>query len=250
MIDIHNHILPGIDDGAKNTQVSIEMAKVALDQGIHTIVATPHHKNGSYTNKKDSILKQVDILKELIIYEDIPLTLLPGQEPRIYEDLVEDLQDGDVLSLNKTKYVHIEFPFESVPRYAEKLLYNLQIAGYTPVIVHPERNKVLKEDPDRMYDFVQKGALSQVTAASVVGKFGKDAQKYTHQLLESNLTHFIASDAHNTIARPYYMADAFQFVQGEFGHELFSVLMENSQLLVENKNINKFEPFRIKKKKF
>lgn len=250
MIDIHNHILPGVDDGAKTEEDSIEMAKAAVAEGIHTIIATPHHKNGHFNNERDTILMQVNILRQLFAKHDIPLTLLAGQETRIYGDMVEDLEKGELLSLNKTKYIHVEFPFREVPRYAGQLLYDLQIAGYVPIIVHPERNREILENPNKLYDYVRKGALTQVTAASMIGKFGKTTQKFTHQLIDANLTHFIASDAHNTTTRGFRMAEAYQELRQTFGDEAFYIFMENGQLLVENKNVNKLEPQPIKKKKF
>lgn len=250
MIDIHNHILPGVDDGAKTEDESIAMAYAAIKEGIHTIIATPHHKNGHFDNYKDSIIKQINILKALFAEKEIPLTLLVGQETRIYGDMVKDIEKGELLPLNETKYIHVELPFRSVPRYASQLLFDLQIAGYVPVIVHPERNQEILEHPDILYNFVQKGALTQITAASMIGKFGKEAQKFTHQLIEANLTHFIASDAHNTTTRPFYMAEAFQLLQNQFGNELHYLMAENAQLLADNSNVNRLEPQKIKKKKF
>src|SRR5699024_206620 len=205
MIDIHTHILPGVDDGAQTEDDSIEMAKAAVEEGIHTIIATPHHKNGSYDNVRENILTYTKILNELFQSEGIPLTLLAGQETRINGDMVEDLENGDILPINDTKYVFVEFSSTQVPRYAKQLLFDIQVAGYTPIIVHPERNQELMERPNRLYEFVRKGALTQITAGSLVGKFGKNIQKFTHQLIEANLTHFIASDAHNTTTRSFWM---------------------------------------------
>src|SRR5699024_5030439 len=189
-------------------------------------------------------------LRQLFTQHDIPLTILAGQETRIYGDMVEGLKKGEILPLNETKYVHVEFPFREVPRYAEQLLYDLQIEGYVPIIEHPERNKELLENPNKLYDLVRKGSLTQVTAASIIGKFGKDTQKFTHQLIDANLTHFIASDAHNTTTRGFCMAEAYRELEQKFGTEAVYLSMENAQLLIENKNVNKLEPHPIKKKRF
>jgi len=250
LIDIHNHILPGVDDGAKTEEESLDMARSAIAEGIHTIIATPHHKNGHFNNGRNYIQLQVDILRQLLAEHDIPLTILPGQETRIYGDMVEGLKQGEILPLNETKYVHVEFPFREVPRYAEQLLYDMQMEGYVPIIVHPERNSELREQPKKLYDRVRKGSLTQVTAASLIGKFGKESQRFTHQLVDANLTHFIASDAHNTTTRRFYMADAYQELEQRFGNEAVYLFMENGQLLIENKNVNKIEPEPIKKKRF
>src|SRR5690625_3127451 len=127
MIDIHCHILPGVDDGAQTEADSIEMAKVAVEEGIHTIVATPHHKNGSFENVQESILTYTKILNELFKEQEIPLTLLAGQETRINGDMIEDLANGELLPLNHSKYVFVEFSSSHVPRYAKQMLFDLQV---------------------------------------------------------------------------------------------------------------------------
>ncbi|GEN30147.1 protein-tyrosine phosphatase [Cerasibacillus quisquiliarum] len=249
MIDIHSHILPGVDDGAQTEIDSIEMAHAAVQQGIHTIIATPHHMNGQYENEKQSIIKHVELLNELLESENIPLTVLPGQEIRIYGELLEDLQQGTIQSLNNTKYIFIEFPSGHVPRYAEQMLFDIQVAGYIPIIVHPERNRELSEQPNKLYEFVRKGALTQVTAASVIGKFGKTIQKFTEQIIEANLAHFIASDAHNTTSRGFCMKEAYQEIEKLYGLDMTYMFLENGEYLILGENINKYEPKRITKKK-
>src|SRR5699024_2014064 len=143
---IHSHILPGIDDGAKTEQDSIEMAKAAVEEGITKIVATPHHKNRSYDNYKDEIIHHISVLNDLITANNLPLTIIPGQEVRIYGEILEDFENGEILPVNHTKYVLIEFPTSAVPQYADKLFYDMQLAGLVPVIVHPERNRELLEN--------------------------------------------------------------------------------------------------------
>ncbi|MFC4025120.1 tyrosine-protein phosphatase [Oceanobacillus longus] len=250
MIDIHSHILPGVDDGAKTEEDSLAMAKEAVSQGITTIIATPHNKNGKYDNERASIKNNVQILSELLVKEDIPLTVISGQETRINGEMIEDINNGKLLPLNDTKYLFVEFPSANVPRYSSQMLFDIQVAGYTPIIVHPERNQELIEHPSRLYEFVKKGALTQVTAASIVGKFGKNIQKFSHQLVEANLTHFIASDAHNTTTRGFCMDEAFHELKNEYGSDYFYMFLENSQLLLDNMNVNRMEPSQVKKKKF
>ena len=250
MIDIHSHILPGIDDGAQTEADSLKMARAAVKEGITTIVATPHHRNGKYDNERNNIIRWVETLNELIISEGIPLTVLPGQETRINGDMIPELENNIILPINNTKYVFVEFPSAHVPRYASQMLFDIQVAGYIPVIVHPERNQELIEHPNRLYEFVKKGALTQVTAASVEGKFGKNIQKFSRQIIESNLAHFIASDAHNTTTRGFVMNEAFQLIQNDYGDDYVYMYLENSELLIDNKNVNRVEPSNIKRKKF
>lgn len=251
MIDIHSHILPGVDDGAKSYTDSLVLAQKAVSEGIHTILATPHHRNGKYENVREDILKRVEELNKMLSEERINLKVLPGQETRIYGEMVEDYRKGDLLTLNQVStYLFVEFPSNSVPGYAERLFYDFQNEGLTPVIVHPERNAELIERPDKLYTLVKNGAVTQVTAASLTGYFGKNIQKFSNQMIESNLTHFIASDAHNLKNRTFKMAEAMDTIEKQYGVDMIGYFTENAELLIDGKNIYKEIPERIKKKKF
>lgn len=250
MIDIHCHILPGVDDGAQTEEDSIIMAKDAVAQGIDTIITTPHHRNGTYDNERDSIIRNVAILNELFENEAIPLTILAGQETRIHGEMIEEINNGIIQPLHDTKYLFVEFPSDSVPRYAQQMLFDIQVAGYKPIIVHPERNRELIQNPAKMYEFVRKGALTQITAASLIGKFGKNIQRFSNQLIAANLTHFIASDAHNTTTRGFYLKEAYNYMKEHYGSSQYYTFLENSQLLIDDLTVNKMEPSMVKKKKF
>ncbi|MFZ7942491.1 tyrosine-protein phosphatase [Neobacillus sp. 19] len=250
MIDLHCHILPGIDDGAKDLSESIKMAQKAVEQGIHTIVATPHHLNNRYENPKQEIIDRVIDLNKALLEQKIDINVLPGQETRIYGEMVEGVEAGEILALDGTQYVLVEFSSSHVPRYTEKLFYDLQMKGLVPVIVHPERNQELIERPDLLYRYVKNGALTQVTAASICGDFGKKIKNFTLQLIEANLTHFIASDAHNTGNRTFKMREAFDFIQAKYGNDMVYLFEENAQLVIEGNHVYKEVPERVKKKKF
>lgn len=251
MIDIHCHILPGIDDGAKTIEDSIDMAKAAVADGITTIIATPHHQNGRYINEKSSIIERVQAVNEQLTQHNISLTILPGQEPRIYGELIEDYQNGDILTLNNGgKFVMIELPSSQVPRYTEQLLFDVQLQGLTPIIVHPERNAQIMEQPDLLYNLVKKGALTQVTASSLTGLFGKKIQKLSQQLIEANLTHFIASDAHNINGRTFRLTEAYDLIESQYGVDMMYFFTENAQYLVNGQMVDRGEPEKVKRKKF
>ncbi|MFB8422106.1 tyrosine-protein phosphatase [Priestia megaterium] len=251
MIDIHSHILPGIDDGAQVLEDSLDMARQAVSEGIHTLIATPHHQNGKYINEKSSIIQRVDQLNAELEKQKIPLIILPGQESRIYGELVEDYIEGKVLTLNDNhKYVFIEFPSSQVPRYAEQLLFDVQSEGLTPIIVHPERNSKLLENPDLLYNFVNKGALTQVTAGSVTGRFGKKIKKFSFDLINANLTHVIASDAHNVSGRNFLMAEAMDVIRKEYGMDMIEQFYSNALAITDGAVCFKESPEKIMKKKF
>lgn len=250
IIDIHCHILPGIDDGAADFTESMEMAKAAAKEGIKKIIATPHHRNGSYDNYKDEIIHRTKELNQYLQSEQVKVKILPGQETRIYGEMVEDYEKGEILTLAEVStYVFVELPSGHVPRYTEQLLFDLQMKGVTPVIVHPERNAELIQQPDKLYQFVKNGAATQVTAASVVGYFGKKIQKFTEDLIRANLTHFIASDAHNTTTRAFKMEEALEAINAKFGSDILFMLMDNSELIGDGKDIFREIPERIRKKR-
>lgn len=249
MIEIHCHILPSIDDGAATLDDSFQMAKEAADQGIKKIVATPHHKNGHFDNFGQEIIGAVTYLNGKLQEQGIPIEILPGQETRVYGEMVEDLQKGEVLPIVGTRYVLVEFPHNHVPNYARQLLFDLQIAGYIPIIVHPERNSELQENPDKLYRMVKSGALTQVTAGSVLGKTGRRVQQFTDQIIEANLTHFISSDAHDVKKRSFHLRDAYSYVRKQYGKALAYQLTENSELLILNQTVHKELPERIYQKK-
>ncbi|WP_347321049.1 CpsB/CapC family capsule biosynthesis tyrosine phosphatase [Rossellomorea sp. RS05] len=251
MIDIHSHILPGIDDGAQSYIDSIVLAKKAVSEGIHTILATPHHRNGKYENVRTDILHRVDELNKTLKEERVDLKVLPGQETRIYGEMVEDYRKGELLTLNQVShYLFVEFPSNAIPGYAERLFYDLQNEGLVPVIVHPERNAEIMERPDKLYTLVKNGAITQVTAASLTGYFGKNIQRLSKQMIEANLTHFIASDAHNVKNRTFKMAEAMDTIEKQYGIDMIYYFTENAELLIDGKNIYREIPERIKKKKF
>lgn len=250
MIDTHCHILSGIDDGAQTIDDSLKMAKLAIEEGITTIIATPHHNNGKYENPKASILEKVAELNRVLQAEKLPLTILPGQETRITGEFIEDWENSRVLPLNQTQYLFVEFPSSHVPRYAEKMLYDIQLKGLIPIIVHPERNQEIHERPEILYQLVKKGASAQLTAGSLCGKFGKKIKRFSEQLIEANLVHFVASDAHNITSRAFHLEHAYEVVEDKYGIDMLYLFRENAELLVEGKNVYKELPQQVKKKKF
>lgn len=251
MIDIHSHILSGVDDGSKDIDDSLDLARMAVKEGIRQIIATPHHKNGRYENKKQSVLSKVEELNIILEKQNIPLTVLPGQEPRIYGEILDDYEKGEILTLNDGgQYLFIELPSGHVPRYTEKLLFDIQMHGLVPIIVHPERNQELMEQPDLLYQLVKKGALTQITAASVAGFFGKNIKNFSLQLIDANLTHFVSSDAHDTSSRSFKMNEAFDVIEKKYGTDMIYLFQDNAELLIEGKHVYKEIPARVKTKKF
>jgi protein-tyrosine phosphatase len=250
MIDIHCHILPGVDDGARTLDDSIEMARVAVEHGIHTIVATPHHRNNNFENYREDILTKVEELNRSLEELSIPLIILPGQEIRIYGDLVTGILNQEILPINAdTPYLLIELPSSNVPNYTERLLYDLQLRGFIPIIAHPERNTEIISNPEKLYNLVNNGALSQITAASIMGKFGKKIEKFSKEILQANLTHFIASDAHNIKNRGFQMKHAYDYIDNRYGRHLIDMFEENAEKVIKGGSVFGDIPQKITRKK-
>ncbi len=250
MIDIHCHILPGIDDGAKTAEDTLTMLKDAIEEGITVITATPHH-SPEYQNERPLILQKIHEVEQIIEENNLPIQVLPGQEVRAYGEVIGDFKNNKLLTAaDNSRFMLIEFPSDHVPSYASQLFYQMQSYGLQPILVHPERNSGIIENPNILYNFVSKGVLSQITASSVVGYFGRKIQKLTFQIIENNLTHFIASDAHNVTSRSFKMNEAFKIVEDKFGFELSEYYKKNSGQVIIDGQIYPDQPSKIKNKRF
>lgn len=250
MIDMHSHITFGLDDGAKNLNESVEMAKLAVKEGIKTIIATPHQGHPMYSSKKEEVLQSVEILRHQLIQRNIPLEVLVGQEIRLSEEMDQALLSKNVLTLNETDYVLVELPSSHIPKYAERLFYDLLVQGNIPIIAHPERNAEIVENPDKLYRLVKNGALSQVTTAAVAGKLGKKIQRLSLQCIEYDLAHLIGSDAHNTTKRSFYWKEALKVIEKKLGADTLNMLEMNSSDLISNLPLTKNKPRRIPDRRF
>lgn len=219
MLDLHCHILPGVDDGAQTIDDSIKMAKKAVKQGITHILCTPHH-NRHYQNPKDEVIPAVEELQAVFDDKGIPLTLFEGQEVRIHDQLVQEIKEDRILFADVyDQYVLIEFPTAEIPHYAETVLYDLRQMDKIPIIVHPERNLGFQEEPNQLLNFLNMGCLAQLTAPSIVGVFGKTVQKLSHQLVENGLVQMVASDAHRLKQRDFYLKEASEYIVKHFGEK-------------------------------
>jgi len=249
MIDIHCHIIPCVDDGPHHLIECLEMGNAAILAGITHIFATPHHMNGHFENSKSDILNQVIEINKHLQQGKIPLTVHPGQELRIHRELFISLEMGEVLTLdNKGKYLLLELPSGEVPTYTQEIVYELLLKGITPIIVHPERNKGFIEDNNLLFELVQEGALSQLTSGSIIGYFGKKVKSFSEKIIEHNLAHFIATDAHNTNSRGFSLREAYETITNKFGINRTFYFRENAELLMSGQYICKEEPVPIRKK--
>jgi protein-tyrosine phosphatase len=202
MIDIHSHIMPEVDDGARSLDEALEMARIAAGDGIEQMVSTPHMFNGLSDNPGPSeILDRVAALNEAIGGAGGGLKILPGNEVHISHEIVSQAKRHQVTGINRRNYLLVEFPRLTVPVAAEELFYGLLAEGVQPILVHPERNSQIQADPSIAAVLIEHGVLIQVTAMSVTGEFGPAAKICASTLLRHNCVHFLASDAHRPVRR-------------------------------------------------
>lgn len=197
VIDIHSHILPNMDDGASSWDISLKMCEQAYQDGIKTIVATPHTLNGIYENQPAAIEEKVKILNQKLKENNIPLQILPGSEVHLRDDIIEKIKKQEILTLNKNNYILLEFPTTQIPHQIEEILFRIQIMGITPILSHVERNLEFQQKPDLLAQLIQRGSLAQLTSASLCGSFGPKTKKFSQQLLANSLVYCLASDAHS-----------------------------------------------------
>lgn len=250
IVDIHNHILPGLDDGAGSMEEAILLAANAVENGITHIVATPHHLDGKYMNSPTAVKAAVANLYNEFSKRKIALKIFPGQEVHLATNILEELEKDPLTLANSGKYILIELPSKYIPVHTLDILYKIQLKGLIPIIVHPERNVVLRRNKNLLYEFVKKGALIQVTAASLIGMNGRELKRYSKVLIQHNLVHFISSDAHHYIKRPFLLKKAYAYIQKKFSTAQVTYFQENAKQVIFGTEFQPLSPIGFKKQVF
>lgn len=269
MIDLHAHILPRLDDGAETLEESVEMCRMSYEDGVRTIVATPHILPGVYKNNRSTILAKVQELNEAIRKFGIGnsefgaqnpdsmtqqlndptngFKILPGADVHFSYDLVQLCENGGVVTVNdKGKYVMVEFDFQGIPYHAEEVLFRLMARGIIPIITHPERNLEIGQRPQRYGEMIRRGCLGQVTAMSLTGGFGSGVKRTVEKLLKNRLVHIIASDTHSMIRRPPILSAAVREAEKMVGkEEARRMVLDCPQAVLEGRRPDVPEPIPI-----
>jgi protein-tyrosine phosphatase len=231
VIDIHSHILPQIDDGAKSMDDAVKMAAIAFADGIEQMVCTPHLFNGLSQNPRTSeIEERVAALQNAIGGNG--LKVLPGSEVRVTAGFSKQIKANRFTTLNKSTYMLVEFPTPSVPRGARAMFRKLKLQGLNPILVHPERNLEIQRKPWIVADFVALGVLTQVTAMSVTGQFGPAAKVCADNLLKHDCVHFLATDSHRPAKRPPVLSRGRDAAALIIGQDAARRLVEDNPLAV------------------
>lgn len=222
MIDIHCHLLPGIDDGPATLEGSLALAKACADDGITHVVCTPHVFPGRFENRRTSIQDEFERFAEVLAGSGIPLSISWAGEVRLTPEVLELLALGELPYLGQVSGKHtllLEMPDGQIPLGSDRFVGHLVARGVRPVIVHPERNRAVMERPDRIQPFIDMGCFVQLTAGSIVGQFGGKAQAAARVLLDEGWVHAVASDAHNLTGRRPRMRDAAAWLAENLGAE-------------------------------
>ncbi len=231
MYDLHNHLLPGLDDGAPDMEAAIIMAKMAWDDGVTHMVCTPHIHPGRYDTTARAITKALDAFKRALAARDIGLRVAAAAEVRIGTELMEGIEQKTLPFLGEwegKKVLLLELPHSSIPLGSDKLTQWLIGKEIVPLIAHPERNKAIMAKPSRLRPFVAQGCLLQVTAGSLTGHFGSQAQTLAESLLREGKVAILATDAHNPKHRPPLLSPGLKAAAAIMGDKEATRLVETN----------------------
>ena len=251
MIDIHCHILPGIDDGPESQDMSLEMAEIAEKDGIRVIVATPHTLNGVYLNRSEEVISRVQDLQKAISGKGIRLRVYPGADNHLCPNMLERIKKGDAGTINNSgKFILLELPSQSIPNGVKDEIFRLKLAGVTPIITHPERNMVLDHDPEILYEFVNMGALIQITAMSLTGEFGELTRAASELMVKNRVAHIIATDAHSNRTRRPVLSLAVEYAADILGSydEARQMVSERPDAILRGEMPDIPEPIRTRQR--
>jgi protein-tyrosine phosphatase len=247
MIDLHSHILPGMDDGPGDNEQSLAMARIAVMGGIEQIVCTPHWVALAFENSRETVIRAVGEFQGELDRNGIGLRVYPGAELRLDVELPRKIEAGEVATLNDTgRYALIELPDICLLPKLEGFFGQMIERGVTPVISHPERNMALLRAPGYLRAWVERGVLAQVTAASVSGRFGSEIERFSMYLVEHLLVHVIASDAHDPRFRTPVMADAVEKIGRIVGRETAEKMVgDTPRRILEGKEVRVEAPLPL-----
>jgi protein-tyrosine phosphatase len=227
MVDIHCHILPGLDDGAESLEIAQAMCEMAIADGITHVVGTPH----ASPNYRFSPHLNDRLCAELQALFAGRLVLATGCDFHLsFENLQDIRYDPARFTLNQKSYLLVEFADYSIPASLDQSLHEFHLAGLYPIITHPERNPLIRAQPERLYKWLRQGCYTQITAQSLLGRFGKSAQDAAERWLAEGAIHFIASDAHNVTSRPLRLKETFDRVAAAHGEDVARALLVDNPL--------------------
>lgn len=252
MIDIHSHMLPGLDDGPRNVEESVAMARMAVDDGIHGVICTPHWNPPMWPNERSDISQAIDEFRLRLQAESIPLEIWPGSELHLDAELPSMLAEGRLSSLNGGSWLLLELPGSFLPRRIDDYLWRLLQLGYQVILAHPERYSYVLRDPGQLHAWVEMGVTVQITSASLLGRLGPEILTLSQLLLAHRLVHFLASDSHGVHSRRPQLREALDAATDIMGREdALRLVEQHPNAVVMNKplSLTDFAPMPISKKR-
>ncbi len=236
MIDIHSHILPGLDDGSPDMETSIKMAEIAVSEGITKMIATPHFIEEDKELERSEVIERVAQLNRELRNRSIDLEIFPGEEVFLTPNIAQLYEEGKIITLcDQEKYILIELPLMSIPVYSLDVIYSMGLKGLKVIIAHPERNREIAKNPERLKEFIRIGALVQVNSLSLTGVFGRKAKRAAEKIIKLGMTHIIATDCHTARARSPRIKNALEELPLSAAELL---LVENPSKIIEGRDID------------
>ncbi|MBC7258546.1 MAG: hypothetical protein H5T65_04820 [Chloroflexi bacterium] len=225
LIDLHTHIVPGVDDGAQTPDEALAMARVALADGIAQVVATPHIPMAGLD--REECERRLGDLRRYLAGHQTDVEVHLGAEVSLEPDILRWLAEGLAWPIASTRYILVELPFFVLPPYTDDTIFRLQVAGYKPILAHPERNASLAAAPERLGPLVERGVLVQITTTSILGGFGAQAKSAATAFLQRGWVHVLASDAHSANHRPPSLTEAAREAERVIGPQAWSLVTTN-----------------------
>ena len=236
MIDIHSHILPSIDDGAKNANETFDMLKEAKANGITDIISTSHYIKDKYELNKKNRKIIIDSINEKLAEKQINIKIHLGAEILIYPEMVKDLLNNEIPTLAESQYILFEIPFIGHVIYFDNIIEELLKNKYKPIIAHPERYEIVKENPEIINKWIEKGIYLQGNISSISGDYGKETKKILKKLLKENKYTFLATDAHHRFTRYQELDRDLNLIKKEIGtEELEKLILYNPMQIINSK---------------
>ena len=239
MYDLHSHILPNLDDGAKDMDMSLAMLKIAIENGTKGIVATPHVIEGEWLPAWDRILAACDTLRKTAQDANIDLQIFPGGEVAIYRDILDLLKGPGAYCINNGRYLLVELPATHIPSFTEDFFFTLQARGITPILAHPERHPELAKHPEILAEWIRTGVLSQMNGTSINGLMGPRVMATAEMLLTNHMVHVIGSDAHSIRSRNTNLTSAADKITRLIGPEQArQLLFVNADNIIHSREVD------------
>jgi len=249
MIDFHSHIIHGIDDGAKNLDISLEMLKISESEGVEYICATPHFISEEFEITRESYVEKLNKLVLASREENLKIKILSGLEIYMHPNLPKLYKEKKIWGINDTEYLIVELPMGQFPIYTEDVFYELMLLGAKPILAHPERNIKIMKNHDLIVNLIKQGVLMQINSGSLFGDYGKEVKKTAQQFVKMNMVHILGSDGHNISSRKTKLKAAYEIVE-DTNKVVYNWILENQTNIINNVSTFEFLDLQFKKSKF